>query len=436
MKVADVIQFNNKNDYLVFKHPYEDFNSFTQLIVQEGQEAAFLYNGEITDVFGPGRWTLETGNLPGLSKSLGKLMGGKTPFKASVYFIDKTTKTGIKWGTDSKIRFIEPIYNFPIEIGCYGDANISVNDTKIILKKLVGPLRKVKLEENVKQDKSFINLFSSNKQKEDEDITKSLKELIKPMIVNAVKESMPNAIIESKIDLLNADAHLKELNEKLKESINSYMEDYGLKVNDFYIVEISLPENDINFKRYKELHTVGIQEKMFEADKLVRVAAARNEAESVEAERQITLEKNLTEIEIAKKEAEIAKLKAQVMEYEGLKEAEVMKAKGYTGKDELAYEVNKVFAENLGKTVNSAPTQGSGIAGEALKVGAGVAVAGSIIPKAMDAIKEITKPLSNGLNNQDSGANDNNTKDFKYCTNCGAKIDRKAKFCSECGEKF
>ena len=58
------------------------------------------------------------------------------------------------------------------------------------------------------------------------------------------------------------------------------------------------------------------------------------------------------------------------------------------------------------------------------------------IPEFINAIKEITKPLSNGLNNQDSGANDNNTKDFKYCTNCGAKIDRKAKFCSECGEKF
>ena len=429
MKIADVIQFNNKQDHLVFKHPYEDFNSFTQLIVQEGQEAAFLYNGEITDIFKPGRWTLETGNLPGLSKSLGKMMGGKTPFKASVYFIDKTTKTGLKWGTDSKIRFIEPIYNIPIEIGCYGEVNLSISDTETVLKKLVGTIRKVKLDDNKKQDKSFMTLFSSSKQKEEEDVTKTLKDFIKPMIVNAVKENMPNAITESKIDLLNADAHLKELNEKLKDSVNTYIEKYGLKVNDFYIVDISLPETDTNFKRYKELHTVGIQEKMFEADKQVRVAAAKNEAESIEAERLIVFEKNKTDIEIAKKEAEIAKLKAQVKEYEGLKEAEIMKAKGYTGKDELAAEVNKAFAESLGKTVNSSSSQSSGIASDVVKVGAGMAVASGILPKAMETIKEITKPITENLGTED-------TKDFKFCTNCGAKIDRKAKFCSECGEKF
>ena len=429
MKIADVIQFNNKQDHLVFKHPYEDFNSFTQLIVQEGQEAAFLYNGEITDIFKPGRWTLETGNLPGLSKSLGKMMGGKTPFKASVYFIDKTTKTGLKWGTDSKIRFIEPIYNIPIEIGCYGEVNLSISDTETVLKKLVGTIRKVKLDDNKKQDKSFMTLFSSSKQKEEEDVTKTLKDFIKPMIVNAVKENMPSAITESKIDLLNADAHLKELNEKLKDSVNTYLEKYGLKVNDFYIVDISLPETDTNFKRYKELHTVGIQEKMFEADKQVRVAAAKNEAESIEAERLIVFEKNKTDIEIAKKEAEIAKLKAQVKEYEGLKEAEIMKAKGYTGKDELTAEVNKAFAESLGKTVNSSSSQSSGIASDVVKVGAGMAVASGILPKAMETIKEITKPITENLGTED-------TKDFKFCTNCGAKIDRKAKFCSECGEKF
>lgn len=432
MKIADVIQFNNKSGYLIFKHPYEDFNSFTQLIVQEGQEAAFLYNGEITDVFKPGRWTLETGNLLGLSKSLGKMMGGKTPFKASVYFVDKTIKSGIKWGTDSKIHFVEPIYNTPIELGCFGEINIIIRDTEKVLKKLIGTVRKARIEEQKKEGNKFLTLFSSNKQKEQEDVTMELKNFLKPIIINAVKENLPNAIIELNIDLLNIDVHLKELNEKMKDYVNNYLEDYGFSVEKFFIINVALPENDENFKRYKEIHTVGIQEKMFEADKKVRVAAAKNEAESVEAERLITIEKNKTDIEIAKKDMEIARLKADLKEYEGLKEAEVMKAQGYTGKDKLETEAKIVFAESLGKTINNPSTQNSGVASEVMKVGAGMAVAGSVLPHAMDTIKEITKPLSDVLKSEKSNENE---KTYKFCVNCGTKIDRTAKFCPECGQK-
>ena len=68
MQVADVIKYEGDNSTFVWKHPLEDFNSMTQLIVHESQEAVFMMNGEMLDEFGPGRFTLETQNTPKIFK--------------------------------------------------------------------------------------------------------------------------------------------------------------------------------------------------------------------------------------------------------------------------------------------------------------------------------------------------------------------------------
>ena len=61
--IADIIKYEGDNSTFVWKHPCEDFNSMTQLIVHESQEAIFFMNGEALDLFGPGRHTLETQNI-------------------------------------------------------------------------------------------------------------------------------------------------------------------------------------------------------------------------------------------------------------------------------------------------------------------------------------------------------------------------------------
>ena len=67
-KIADVIKYEGDNTTFIWKHPCEDFNSLTQLIVHESQEAIFMMNGQALDLFGPGRYTLETQNIPLISK--------------------------------------------------------------------------------------------------------------------------------------------------------------------------------------------------------------------------------------------------------------------------------------------------------------------------------------------------------------------------------
>ena len=106
LKFLDVINYEGGNDVLVWKHPCEDFNTASQLIVHESQEAIFFMNGQALDLFGPGRYTLETQNIPLISKALNRVTGDKSPFHCEVYFINKTEKMSMKWGSDICVRVL------------------------------------------------------------------------------------------------------------------------------------------------------------------------------------------------------------------------------------------------------------------------------------------------------------------------------------------
>ena len=82
--ITRVIKYEGDNSTFIWKHPKEDFDSLTQLIVHESQEAIFLLNGQALDLFGPGRYTLETEVLPLVGKFINRIAGGDSPFHAEV----------------------------------------------------------------------------------------------------------------------------------------------------------------------------------------------------------------------------------------------------------------------------------------------------------------------------------------------------------------
>ena len=92
-RVAESIQYEGDNKTFIWKHPCENFNNLTQLTVHESQEAIFFMNGQALDTFGPGRYTLETQNIPKLSDYLKRLVGkAESVFHCEVYFINKTVQ--------------------------------------------------------------------------------------------------------------------------------------------------------------------------------------------------------------------------------------------------------------------------------------------------------------------------------------------------------
>ena len=132
---VNVIKYEGTNNVLVWKHPIEDFNLGSQLIVHESQEAIFFKDGQALDCFGAGRYTLANEKLP-LLQNLYKLpFDSNTAFHSEVYFVNMVTQTGIKWGTDSKVRMFDPTSGLSVELGAYGEFNLRViNSRKLLIK--------------------------------------------------------------------------------------------------------------------------------------------------------------------------------------------------------------------------------------------------------------------------------------------------------------
>ena len=405
VNIAQVIKYEGDNSTFIWKHPYEDFNTTSQLIVHESQEAIFFANGQIVDVFGAGRHTLETQNIPLLRKIINIPTGGKSSFHCEVYFINKTVQMAVKWGTDSKVRFLDSNLGIPLEIGACGEMNLAVVDSKKLLLKLVGTMRGIAWGEN------------------GIGFTKSIQNSFRPLISTAVKSHLPTAIKSNNINILEIDENLEMLSKIMLDRMIGGFEEYGLTIPQFYITNIALPENDPNFKRMKELYTVSFQTRMIQADALVRTAQADAEAGVTAARRKIEMERQLTETEVAKHEAERdlirAQTEAQATKMAGFAEADVMRAKGYDGKDVITAEVQKAYAEGLGNmTING----GGGVAGDIIGLGVGMAAAGTVAPQLGEMFKNFAPAAST------------QTSEVK-CEKCGAALPANAKFCLQCGEK-
>ena len=374
--LVSVIKYEGDNSTFIWKHPIEDFNFGSQLIVHETQEAVFFRDGQALDTFGPGRHTLETGNLPLLRGIMALPVNADSLFHSEVYFINKTVQMSVKWGTPDKVRFIDPLTGTPLEIGASGEMNLAVSDSRRLLLKLVGTMNGISWEN------------------EGEGFSKSLQLCFRPLIVSAVKTHLSAAIKQNEIDILEIDEKLELISDVLRSKILPGFEEYGLTIPQLYVTNIALPESDPNFKRIRELHTVTLQQRMLQAQANVKIAEAQNEmlyrteqerskAVIEAAHRDAELQRQLTETEIAKREAErkliSAQADVQIQRMQGMTEAEIMQAKGYSQKDVLQAEVQKSYAEGIGNmTINGS---GGSVAGDVLGLSVGLAAANTIAPQ-------------------------------------------------------
>ena len=138
MALIDVITYEGSNDVLVYKYPHTEFNTLSQLEVHESQEAIFFRDGKMLDSFGPGRYTLHTGNIPILSKLINLPTGGESPFRCEVYFVNKALTLNYKWGTQSKTRVMDNQFHLLLELGASGTVGLKVVNPRMLLGKIVG----------------------------------------------------------------------------------------------------------------------------------------------------------------------------------------------------------------------------------------------------------------------------------------------------------
>lgn len=384
MKFLEVIKCESANNILVWKHPAEDFNTASTLIVHESQEAVFFKNGQIADVFGAGRYVLKTENLPVLRKLMNIPTGGESTFHCEVYFVNKVENMALKWGTDSKVQFIEPTYNFPMEIGACGEMSLKIQDTPAFLVRLIGT------ETQLTPD--------------------GLTKYFRALLMTRIKSYLARTIKEQKLNIFEIDSQLDVLSDAIKLKLTGDFEEYGIELKQFFISTVVRPENDAGYRRVKEVAQHRYTD-IFEA----------------QTQQQVNLINMQTE--------------AQMRVIEAQSIAEKRRVEGYTYQDERSFDVAEKVAENE----NAGQFTGMGM-GLGMMAGVGGALGNTVSGMVGNAMAgtggnaDLRSSLMECASTENTENSAQTSKDEKTdipsqqrVCKCGAILPANAKFCFECG---
>src|SRR2546430_448109 len=139
-QLIEIIEWtDDSRDTLSYRFPDEDkeIKRGAQLIVRESQMVQFVYLGQYGDLYGPGRYTLTTDNIPVLTKLKGWKYGFETPFKAAVYYVLTRLFTGNKWGTANPVMMRDQDFGV-VRLRAFGIYDFKIVEPKLFLKEVAG----------------------------------------------------------------------------------------------------------------------------------------------------------------------------------------------------------------------------------------------------------------------------------------------------------
>lgn len=182
-----------------------------KLTVREGQAAVFVHEGQLADVFGPGLYMLETNNMPILTTLQHWDHGFNSPFKSEIYFVNTTRFNDLKWGTKNPIMCRDPEFG-PVRLRAFGTYSMRVSDPGVFLKEIVGTDGEFTADE------------------------------ISFQIRNVIVQEMSRVLASSGIPVLDMAANTADLAKLIATAIAPKIAEYGLVLPEFYIENVSLPE--------------------------------------------------------------------------------------------------------------------------------------------------------------------------------------------------
>ena len=157
-ELIDIIEWlDESTDTMVYR--FERYNNEikngAQLIVRESQTAVFVNEGQIADVFGPGRYELTTANLPILATLQGWKYGFNSPFKCEVYFVNTKRFTDLKWGTMNPIPLRDNDFGI-VRVRAFGTYGMRIADPGTFLKEVSGTNWEFTTDQITNQLRNFI----------------------------------------------------------------------------------------------------------------------------------------------------------------------------------------------------------------------------------------------------------------------------------------
>lgn len=213
--VIDLIQLTNEStDEIVHRVPEAGSGEFrlgSQLVVREGQQAVFVRDGKALDVFGPGRHTISTNNIPFLSGLLNVFTGGRSIFTAEVFFVAMREFTNLKWGTAQPLAFRDPDFGM-VRLRAFGSYSMRVANPQLFVGQFVGSR-------------------SSYSAVDAEDFLRSI-----------ILSEFNDIVGDAKTPLLDLPGLSKELADTARASLSDDFERVGLQLTTFQIGAITPPD--------------------------------------------------------------------------------------------------------------------------------------------------------------------------------------------------
>jgi len=210
----EVIEWHDPTgEELVYRWtPGGEIKMGAQLVVQESQWAIFFRDGKALDVFGPGRHTLTTGNIPLITKILSIPFGAKSPFRADVVYVSRKVFTNLKWGTKEPVVFRDSELDM-VRLRAFGNFTIRIQDAPLFVNTIVGSQGRL--------------------------ATDAIEDYLRSIIVSRLNDVLG----ETMKTVLDLPRYYDELAAALKTRTSDDFGKYGIELPDFFINSITPPEN-------------------------------------------------------------------------------------------------------------------------------------------------------------------------------------------------
>lgn len=225
MAVVKIVEYQGPDPHETFAWKFTDrtgrsdeLSTWTQLIVREAQEAILFKNGQAFDLFTAGRHTLSTHNIPLLATFMNFPSGGKSPFKAEIWFVNKLYSLDIKWGTPTPIQIQDPRYGAWLPVRSHGQFGIRIADSRKFLIKLVG------------------SVAAFNKE--------NLVQFFRGILTTRIKDLISSYIVLEKKSILELNAFLNEFSTHMEETLRPILQDFGIEMVNFFVNSINVPDDD------------------------------------------------------------------------------------------------------------------------------------------------------------------------------------------------
>ena len=198
---------------LMWKYDDQDkeIKNGAQLTVRESQQVLFLNEGQLADIFKPGRYELKTENVPVLSRLKGWKYGFKSPFKADIYFFNTHQFINNKWGTPAPVLLRDPEFG-QVRLRAFGSFDLRIADVDLFFREYTGTYKQLTIFELQQQLRDFI------------------------------ASRFAQILSAERLSVIDVAGNLDALNEKMEPQIRPYLAQLGIELTRFVVTSVTLPD--------------------------------------------------------------------------------------------------------------------------------------------------------------------------------------------------